>query len=86
MPGESTEEKVKEILLEILDIKEEDVVPTATFVDDLGATSIDVVEIMTAFENTFDLEIGPEHASKVKTVQDAIDLLKMAIDQKGVGT
>ena len=79
----SVEEKVKEILLEILDIKEEDIVPTATFIDDLKATSIDLVEIFTAFQNTFDVNIDEAQIAKVKTVQDAIDLLQSAIARKG---
>ena len=79
----SVEEKVKEILLEILDIKEEDIVPTATFIDDLKATSIDLVEIFTAFQNTFDVNIDEAQIAKVKTVQDAIDLLQSALAQKG---
>jgi len=80
------EEQLREILLRILDIKEEDIVPTATFIDDLGASSIDLVEIFTAFENTFDVEIRQGAAAKCKTVQDAIDILKVAIDQKGTST
>lgn len=78
----NVEEKVKEILLEILDVKEEDIVPTATFIDDLRATSIDLVEIFTAFQNTFDVNIGEEQVSKVRTVQDAIDLVKSVLSQK----
>jgi acyl carrier protein len=78
----NVEQKVKEILLEILDVKEEDIVPTATFIDDLKATSIDLVEILTAFQNSFDINIDEAQAAKLKTVQDAIDLLKSAIAQK----
>ena len=77
------ERKVKEILLEILDIKEEDIVPTATFIDDLKATSIDLVEILTAFQNTFDININESQASRLKTVQDAIDLIKASIATEG---
>jgi acyl carrier protein len=76
------EEKVKEILLEILDIQEEAIVPSARFIDDLGATSIDIVEILTALQNTFDVNIGEAEASKIKTVQDAVDLVKAARAQK----
>jgi acyl carrier protein len=76
------EQKVKEILLDILDIKEEEIVPSATFIDDLKATSIDLVEILTAFQNAFDINIDESQASKLRTVQDAIDLLKSAIAQK----
>ena len=80
------EAKVKEILLEILDIKEEDIVPTATFIDDLKATSIDIVEIFTAIQNTFDVNISEVDAAKIKTVQDAIDLVKAALARKGAAS
>ena len=76
------EQKVKEILLEILDVKEADIVPAATFLDDLGATSIDIVEILTAAQNTFDINIDETQASKIKTVQDAIDQIQLALNQK----
>jgi acyl carrier protein len=76
------EEKVKEILLEILDIKEEDVVPSATFIDDLHATSIDIVEILTAIQNTFEININEAEASKIKKVQDVIDLIHQTLSQK----
>jgi acyl carrier protein len=82
MTSEEIGGKVKEILLEILDVKEEDIVPTATLGDDLSVTSIDLVEILTAFANTFDLQIREVDAARVKTVQDIIDYLKIALDQK----
>ena len=78
----SIEEKVNEIVLEILDVKAEDIVPTAMFVDNLNATSIDLVEILTAFQNMFDVNIEEEDAAKMQTVQDAVDLLKAAIARK----
>ena len=78
----SIEEKVKEVVLDILDVKPEDVVPTAMFVDDLNATSIDLVEILTAFQNAFDVNIEEEDAAKMQTVQDAVELLKVAIARK----
>lgn len=79
---EDVEAKVKEILLEILDIKEEDIVPSARFVDDLKATSIDLVEIVTALQNTFDVDIDEAQVVKLQTVQDAVDFLKAAIAAK----
>jgi acyl carrier protein len=79
---ENVEEKVKEVLLEILDVKEEDIVPTASFIDDLNATSIDIVEILTALQNAFDVNITEEEAQKISTVQDAVDFLKAAIAKK----
>jgi acyl carrier protein len=78
--------KVKEIILEILDVQEADIVPSATFIDDLGATSIDLVEIFTAFENTFDVRIDPQGGGKVETVQDAIDLVQNGLAQKGAAS
>jgi acyl carrier protein len=80
----NVEEKVKEVLLEILDIKEEDIVPNARFIDDLKATSIDLVEIVTALQNTFDVNIDETQVTKMQTVQDAVDFLKAALaEQKG---
>jgi acyl carrier protein len=78
----SLEEQVNEIVLQILDVKAEDIVPTADFIDNLNATSIDLVEILTAFQNTFDVNIEEEDAAKMKTVQDAVDLLKAGLAQK----
>lgn len=78
----TVEEQLKEILLEILDVKPEDIVPTASFVDDLGATSIDIVEILTAMQNSFDVNVTDDTAGKIRTVQDAVDLLRAAIAQK----
>jgi len=82
----TVEEKVKEILLEILDVKEEDIVPSARFVGDLGATSIDLVEIFTAFQNTFDVNIDDKQAARLTTVQEAIDFLESAIAQKSAAS
>ena len=80
---ENVEEKVKSVLLEVLDVKPEAIVPTASFIDDLNATSIDIVEILTALQNTFDVNISDEEAQKIQTVQDAVNFLKTAIAQKG---
>ena len=78
----NVEEKVKEVLLEILDVKDEEVVPSARFVDDLKATSIDLVEIVTALQNTFDVNIDEEQVAKMQTVGDAVNFLKFALAQK----
>jgi acyl carrier protein len=80
------EQKMQEVLLEILDIKATDIVPTATFIDDLKATSIDLVEIFTALQNAFDIDIDEAQVAKVKTVQDATELVKSAIVQKGAAS
>ena len=69
------ETKVKQIVAEKLGVSEDKVVPTAAFVDDLGADSLDQVELIMAFEDEFDVEIPDEDAEKLKTVQDALTYL-----------
>ena len=71
------EEKVKTIICEQLSVAEEDVVPKASFVDDLGADSLDLVEMIMAMEEAFNISIADEDAEKIKTVQDAIDYIKV---------
>jgi acyl carrier protein len=71
----SIEEKMKKIIVEQLSVSEDEVVPTASFVDDLGADSLDLVELIMAMEEAFDIEIPDENAEKLKTVQDAIDYI-----------
>ena len=73
------QEKVKKIICEQLDVSEEDVVPTASFVDDLGADSLDQVELIMAMEEEFDISIPDEDAEKIATVQDAIDYINKAL-------
>lgn len=68
-------EKVKKIICEQLDVPEEDVVPSASFVDDLGADSLDQVELIMAMEEEFEISIPDEDAEKIATVQDAIDYI-----------
>ena len=72
-------ERVKKIIIEQLDVAEEDVVPTASFVDDLGADSLDQVELIMAMEEEFNVSISDEDAEKIATVQDAIDYVKKAL-------
>ncbi|MCG6966943.1 MAG: acyl carrier protein [Chromatiaceae bacterium] len=69
----SIEERVKKIVIEQLGVKEEEVVPSASFVDDLGADSLDTVELVMALEEEFETEIPDEDAEKITTVQQAID-------------
>lgn len=69
----SIEDRVKKIVCEQLGAKEEDVVAQASFVDDLGADSLDTVELVMALEEEFETEIPDEEAEKLATVQDAID-------------
>ena len=68
-------DKVKSIIVEQLGVDEEEVTPDASFVDDLGADSLDTVELVMAFEEAFDIEIPDEDAEKIRTVQDAIDYI-----------
>jgi len=69
----SSEEKVKSIIVEQLGINESEVTNSASFIDDLGADSLDTIELVMAFEEAFSIEIPDEAAEKIKTVQDAID-------------
>jgi acyl carrier protein len=69
-------EKVKQIIVEQLGVDEGQVDPSASFVDDLGADSLDIVELVMAFEEAFDLDIPDEEAEKIKTVQNAIDYIE----------
>jgi len=68
--------KVKQIISEQLGVDEAEVVPNASFVDDLGADSLDQVELVMALEENFDLEISDDDAEKIRTVQDAIDYIE----------
>ncbi len=70
------EERVKEIICEQLGVEEDEVTPNAKFIEDLGADSLDTVELVMAFEEEFDLEIPDEHAEKIVTVGDAISYIK----------
>ena len=72
----SVADKVKSIIVEQLGVDEEEVTPDASFVDDLGADSLDVVELVMAFEEEFGLEIPDEDAEKITTVGDAIRYIK----------
>lgn len=69
------EERVKRIIVEQLEVKEEEVTPEASFADDLGADSLDTVELVMALEEEFDTEIPDEEAEKITTVQAAIDYI-----------
>jgi acyl carrier protein len=71
----SVEERVKKIIVEQLGVAESEVKPEASFVDDLGADSLDTVELVMALEEEFDCEIPDEEAEKITTVQQAIDYI-----------
>ena len=70
------EERVKEIIVEQLGVEEDEVLPAAKFIEDLGADSLDTVELVMAFEEELDLEIPDEDAEKIVTVGDAIQYIK----------
>ncbi len=70
------EERVKKIISEQLGVEEEEVVPDAKFVDDLGADSLDTVELVMALEEEFEVEIPDEDAEKIQTVGGASDFIK----------
>ena len=74
------QEKVKEIICEQLDVEAEAVVPEASFVDDLGADSLDQVELIMAIEEEFDVSIPDEDAEKIVKVSDAIEYIEKALE------
>ena len=74
----STQERVQRIVCEQLGVREEEVTTTASFIDDLGADSLDTVELVMAFEEEFEIEIPDEEAEKIATVQDAISYIESA--------
>ena len=73
------DERVIKIICEQLNVAEEDVVPKASFVDDLGADSLDQVELIMAMEEEFDVSISEEDAEKIASVKDAIDYIGKAL-------
>ena len=72
----AVEERVKKIIAEQLGVEEDDVVPDAKFVEDLGADSLDTVELVMALEEEFEIEIPDEDAEKLQTVSAAVDFIK----------
>jgi acyl carrier protein len=73
------EERVKKIISEHLDVPQENVVPEASFLDDLGADSLDQVELIMAMEEQFGIFISDGNAEKIKTVQDAINYIRTTL-------
>jgi len=71
----TTFDKVKDIVVEQLGVDEADVVIDSTFIDDLGADSLDIVELIMAFEEEFNIEIPDDAAEKIKTVKDAVEYI-----------
>ena len=76
----TVEEKVKNIIVEQLGVDSETVTPEASFIDDLGADSLDIVELVMTMEEEFDLEIPDEDAEKIKTVNDVIGYIKAKVN------
>ena len=75
----STENKVKKIIVDQLGVSEDEVTPDASFVDDLGADSLDTVEMVMAFEEEFSIEIPDEDAEKITAVKDAVEYIEKKV-------
>ncbi|MCU0247568.1 MAG: acyl carrier protein [Bryobacter sp.] len=82
MTREQIESKVKSIIVEQLGVDEAQVDGTASFVDDLGADSLDIVELIMAFEEAFDLDVPDEDAEKLTTVKQANDYIEEKLSKK----
>lgn len=73
-------EKLKKIIAEVLNVDPDEITMETTFLDDLGADSLDVFQIVMGIEETFDIEIPAEQAEKIKTVEEAVELIKGALN------
>ncbi|KAI4448008.1 Acyl carrier protein [Eubacterium plexicaudatum ASF492] len=73
-------EKIKKIIAEVLNVDEEEITMDTTFVDDLGADSLDVFQIIMGIEEEFDIEIASEESEKIATVGDAVEQIKNALN------
>lgn len=74
-------EKLKKVIAEVLNVDPEEITMETTFTDDLGADSLDVFQIIMGIEEEFDIEIPPEEAEEIKTVEEAVELIKNAANQ-----
>lgn len=72
-------EKLQDIIADVLNVQKDEIKPETTFVDDLGADSLDIFQIIMGIEEEFDIEIDNEEAEKIVTVQDAVDQIKKAV-------
>jgi len=77
----NTEAKVKEIIIDKLGVEESQITPEASFTNDLGADSLDIVELVMGFESAFQISIPDEDAEKIGTVGDAINYLKEKVGE-----
>lgn len=75
MSNDELVQKVKDIIAESLGVKKSEVVSSASFIDDLNADSLDIVELVMTIEKEFDIEIPDDEAEKIRTVQDAVDYI-----------
>lgn len=73
-------EKLKKIIVEVLNVDEEEISEETTFIDDLGADSLDIFQIIMGIEEEFDIEIPTEEAEKISTVGDAVEQIKNALN------
>jgi len=76
MSNDELVQKVKDLIHESLGVKKSDVVPSASFIDDLNADSLDIVELVMTIEKEFDIEIPDDEAERIRTVQDAVDYIR----------
>jgi len=76
--GRNVTVEVKRIIKEQLDVDEKDIKPESTFIDDLGADSLGLVELVLAFEEAFEIDIPDEDTEKIRSVQDAVDYIEKA--------
>lgn len=73
-------EKLQDIVADVLNVQKEDIRPETTFVDDLGADSLDIFQIIMGIEEEFDIEIPAESAEQVTTVEEAVEMIKNAVN------
>ena len=73
-------EKLQDIIADVLNVQKDEIKPETTFVDDLGADSLDIFQIIMGIEEEFDIEIDNDEAEKIVTVQDAVDQIKKAVE------
>ena len=74
-------EKLKKVIADVLNVDPEEITMESTFVDDLGADSLDVFQIIMGLEEVFDIEIPAEEAEKITTVEEAVNLIKNAVNK-----